>query len=186
MFNALDVVLLVGLMVILGAAFFGGVSRTVSAIFAVYLAAVCAGNFYDGLTEVARRKLDIGKTTGELGFFLLIFLAFSLLFTFVISHWLEGLRMPRWFGVLDSIGGAVLGLLVAGAAVTVAALLLSITVQAMQQVAVHGQGPLVGLVGEQVRGSVLVPLFLHVSPYIRSLIEPWFPGGLPQLLTSVA
>lgn len=186
MLNVLDIVLVLGLMAILGAAFFGGISKTVSSIFAVYLAAVCAGTFYDELTEVARRQLDIGKTTGELSFFLLIFLTFSLLFTFVISHWLQGLRMPRWFGVLDSIGGAVLGLLVAGAAVTVAALLLSITVQALQQVAVHGQGPLVGLIGEQVRGSALVPLFLRLSPYVGSLIEPWFPGGLPRLMTGVA
>lgn len=186
MFNALDIALLVGLMVILGAAFFGGISKTVSSILAVYLAAVCAGMFYDEITEVARRNIAIGKTTGELGFFLLMFLACSMLFTFVIAHWLEGLRMPRWFGVLDSIGGAAVGLLVAGAAVTVAALLLSITVQALQQVAVSGQGPLVGLVGEQIRGSVLVPLFLRLSPLVGSLIEPWFPGGLPKLLTGVA
>lgn len=185
MFNALDLLLLIGLMVIIGAAFFGGISKTISSILAVYLAAVCAAAFYDELTDVARRQMDIGKTTGQLSFFVLIFLTFSLVFTFVISRWLHGLTMPRWFGVLDNIGGAVLGLLVAGTAVTVAALLLSVLVQALQ-VATHGQGPLVGIVGDQVRGSTLVPLFLRLSPYFVRLIEPWFPGGLPQLLAGVA
>ena len=141
MLNALDLLLLVGLMGILGAAFFGGISKTISSILAVYLAAVCAGAFYDELTDVVRKKIDIGKTAGQLSFFVLIFLAFSLVFTFIIAHWLSGLTMPRWFGILDNIGGAVLGLLVAGTAVTVAALLLSVLVQALQQVATHGQGP---------------------------------------------
>ena len=79
-----------------------------------------------------------------------------------------------------------LGLLGAGTAVTGAPLLLSILVQALQQVATYGQGPLGGVVDEQVRGSALVPLFLRLSPYFIQLIEPWFPGGLPQLLAGVA
>ena len=62
----------------------------------------------------------------------MIFLTFSLVFTFGISRCLHGLTMPRWFGVLDTIGVAVLGLLVAGTAATVAALLLSVLVQALQ------------------------------------------------------
>jgi hypothetical protein len=79
----------------------------------------------------------------------------------------------------------VIGLLVAGAAVTVAAMLLSITVQALNQ-ASYGQGPLVNIVGNQIEESALVPFFLRLSPHFIRLIEPWFPGGLPQLLSSVA
>jgi uncharacterized membrane protein required for colicin V production len=186
MFNALDVLLLVGLMAILGAAFFGGISHTFSSILAVYLAAIVAGSFYDDLTNLARHYLTLGKTTGELSFFVVLFLVFSALFTFVISRWLEGMRMPRWFTVVDSIGGAVLGLLVAGAAVTVAAMLLSILVQALNQVALQGQGPLVDLVDGQVQDSALVPFFLRLSPFFLNLVEPWFPGGLPRLLTAVS
>ena len=186
MFNALDVLLLVGLMAILGAAFFSGISRTVSSILAVYLAAISAGAFYDELTDVARNYVSMGETTGQLSFFVLIFLVFSLAFTWVISRWIAGIRLPRSLSVLENIGGAAIGLLVAGAAVTVAAMLLSILVQALQQVATYGQGPLVGIVDDQIQESALVPFFLRLSPHFIRLIEPWFPGGLPQLLSSVA
>ena len=182
MFNALDVLLLVGLMAILGAAFFSGISRTFSSILAVYVAAIAAGTFYDDLTDAAQHYVNMGQTTGELMFFVVIFLCFSLVFTWVISRWLEGIRLPRWFSVLDSIGGAVIGLLVAGAAVTVAAMLLSILVQVLQQ-ASYGTGPLVDMVGGQIEESALVPFFLRLSPHFIRLIEPWFPGGLPQLLS---
>jgi hypothetical protein len=186
MFNALDMILLVSLMAILGAAFFSGISRTVSSIFAVYLAAICAAAFYQDLTDSAQKIVGIGQSTGELAFFVLTFLTFSLVFTFIISRWIEGLRMPRWFGVVDSIGGAALGLLVAGAAVTVAAMLLSIVVQALQQVALSGDGSLVAIIDEQIRDSMLVPFFLRLSPYFTRLFEPWFQGGLPQLLVNVS
>ena len=63
MFNALDVLLLVGLMAILGAAFFSGISRTFSSILAVYLAAIAAGAFYDDLTDIGQHYVGMGQTT---------------------------------------------------------------------------------------------------------------------------
>jgi uncharacterized membrane protein required for colicin V production len=171
---------------ILGGAFFSGMSRTIASIVAVYLAAIVAGSFYDDLTDLVRRWTDMGETTGQLCFFVLLFLLFTLAFTFVISRWLEGVRVPRWLGVLDRLRGTALGLLVAGAAVTVAAMLLSILVQALQQVALTGQAPLGDIVEDQVEGSALVPLFLRLSPYFLRLVEPWFPGGLPRLMDYVA
>ena len=186
MLNVLDILLLIGLLAILGAAFFSGMSRTFSAIIAVYLAAVLAGSFHDDLTTEARRWTSMGETTGQLTFFLLLFLVFSLVFTFVISRWLEGIRVPRWLVVLDRIRGTALGLLVAGAAVTAAGMLLSIIVQALERVAATRQGPLVDIVGDQIDGSALAPLFLQLSPYFLRLVEPWFPGGLPQLMAYVS
>ena len=186
MFNALDIILLVSLMAILGAAFFSGISRTVAAILAVYLAAICAAAFYEDLTDTAQHYVAMGQSTGELTFFVIVFLCFSLAFTFVISRWLEGVRLPRWLGVADSIGGAALGLLVASAAVTVAAMLLSIMVQALHQVAIGGNGSLVALIDAQINDSALVPFFLRLSPYFTSLVAPWFRDGLPQLLANVA
>lgn len=185
MFNALDVLLLIGLMAILGAAFFSGISRTFSSILAVYLAAITAGAFYDDLTDAAQHYVNMSETTGQLGFFVLVFLIFSLAFTWVISRWIEGIRLPRWLSVFDSIGGAAIGLLVASAAVTVAAMLLSILVQVLQQ-ASYQEGPLVEIVDDQIKDSALVPFFLRLSPYFLRLIEPWFPGGLPTLLDTVA
>jgi uncharacterized membrane protein required for colicin V production len=186
MFNALDLILLIALMAILGAAFFSGISKTVSSIFAVYLAAICAAAFYEDLTDAAQEYTAIGQTTGELSFFFLTFLCFSMAFTFIISRWLEGMRLPLWFSVVDSIGGAALGLLVAAAAVTVSAMLLSIVVQALQQVALSGDGSLVSIVDDQISESMLVPFFLRLSPYFTSMFEPWFRGGLPQLLVNVS
>ncbi len=174
------------MLAVITAGFFGGVSRAVSAIIAVYLAAISAGAFYEELTDATRRLVNMGKSTGELAYFVLTFLTFSLVLTFVISRLLDGLALPRRLGVLDRIRGTAIGVLGAGAAVTVAALLLSVLVQALQQISMHGHGPLVNLVHDQVRNSALVPIFLHLSPYFIHLFEPWFPGGLPQLLASVS
>ena len=55
MFTALNLLLLIGFLFIIGAAFFGRISKTISSILAVYLAAVCAWAFHHELTEVDRR-----------------------------------------------------------------------------------------------------------------------------------
>jgi hypothetical protein len=182
MVNIVDATIVTLFMGILTAAFFSGVSRVVATVFAVYLGIICATASYHPMTKTVQGFAQVGSTTGDLTFFLLTFVVFTLCFAMMISQWLEGLRLPRRFAVLDNIGGAAVGLAVSGGALGVSAMLLSFMVRALNAVAMNGQGPLVELVDGQMRDSALVPFFLRMAPFFVEMVRPWFPDGLPSLL----
>ncbi len=185
-FNALDFAILIFFMGIIGLGFFSGVSRVTAAIIAIYFGAIVSAAFYRGITEFVRTELvSIGTRAGQLIFFGITFLVFSILFTIVLSRWLGDLHLPRRFTILDNIGGAALGIVVSGLALTLAALVLTIMLQAINHVTTGGSGPLLGALQDQVRSSSLVPLFLRMAPFFMGAISPWFPGGLPPILSVV-
>src|SRR4051794_14774277 len=96
MFNVLDFLIIVMFLGIIGAGFFGGVTRVTAAIVALYFGAVFAGAFYDPLSEFSRDHLTtMTVQTGQLVFFLLLFIAFSAMMTVVISRWLSDVALPR-------------------------------------------------------------------------------------------
>ena len=183
MFNLFDMLILVCLMAITGVGFFHGVTRVTSALLAFYFGAVFAAAFYEDLADFVRVYIDsMNDSTGDLVFFMLLFLVFSATFTVIVSRWLGDLRLPRRIAVMDNIGGAALGIVVSGLTLTLAAMLLSIMVQALNQVAFAGQGPLVQAMQGSIHRSTLVPIFLNMAPFFTRLLEPWFPGGLPPIL----
>ena len=187
MFNGLDYFIVCTFMAIIGVGFFNGVTRVTAAIFAIYFGSIFAAAFYRPLTSVA---LDVFTTmnrrTGELTFFLLLFGLFSAAFTIIFSRWIGDLRLPRRITVLDNIGGAALGVVVSGLAVTLASMLLAIMLQALNHtVVIAGQHPTLGFLQSEIRGSALVPRFLDVAPFFVRLVAPWFPGGLPPILNAV-
>jgi uncharacterized membrane protein required for colicin V production len=187
MFNGMDFLIIVTFLAIIGAGFFSGITRVTSAIFALYFGAVFAAAFYRPLSNVARDYLTtMEEQTGYLVFFLLLFFAFSVVFTLILSRWMGEVRLPRRIQVFDNIGGAALGVVVSGLAMTLAAMLLAITLQALNQTIVFsGRDAVLTSVREQIDESTLVPIFLRMAPFFGRLIAPWFPGGLPPILTTV-
>jgi len=186
MFNALDIAILVVFMAIIGAGFFGGVTRITAAVFAIYFGAIAAATFYRPVAEFARDQVPMGVRTSWLIFFTLLFVAFSVIFTVVFARWLGDLQLPRRIAILDNIAGAALGLVVSGLALTVAAMVLWVMLQAMNQVALGtSDGPALGMVRGAIEGSKLVPIFLRMAPFFTRVMAPWFPGGLPPILSSV-
>ena len=188
MLNGIDYFIVFTFMAIIGAGFFNGVSRVAAAILAIYFGSVFAAAFYRPLTSLA---LDVFSTmnrrTGELVFFMLLFLLFSTAFTIIFSRWIGDLRLPRRITIVDNIGGAALGVVVSGLAVTLAAMLLAIMLQALNHtLVIGGQDPLLGFIRQEIRGSALVPRFLDMAPFFVRLLAPWFPGGLPPILDAVS
>jgi uncharacterized membrane protein required for colicin V production len=185
MFNGLDFLIIVTFLGIIGAGFFGGVTRVTSAIIALYFGAVFAAAFYDPLADFGREHLTtMTVQTGQLVFFLILFFVFSALMTAVVSRWLGDVSLPRRFQVFDNIGGAALGVIVSGLAMTMAAMLLAITLQALNQTLVFsGRDAMLSSARDQIDGSTLVPIFLRMAPFFARLISPWFPGGLPEILS---
>ena len=187
MLNGIDYVIVFAFMAIIGVGFFNGVSRVAAAIFAIYFGSIFAAAFYRPLTSVA---LDVftsmNRRTGELTFFMLLFLLFSTAFTIIFSRWIGDLRLPRRLTIVDNIGGAALGVVVSGLAITLAAMLLAITLQALNHtIGTGGQDSVLGFMRHEIRESALVPRFLEMAPFFVRLLAPWFPSGLPPILNAV-
>jgi len=185
--NVFDVMIVATFMALVGVGFFNGVSRLAAAIVAVYFGAVLAAVFYRAVTDAAMSIIPgMGRTTGELAMFFLLFLGFSTGLTVMMARWLGGLTFPRRIRILDNIGGAMLGILVAGLALTVSAMLLAVSLQVLNRVAGSGSSPLGNFFENGIERSALVPVFLRLAPYFIRTISPWFPGGLPPILRRVA
>lgn len=187
MLNGLDFLVVFVFIAIIGFGFFNGITKVTYAIFAIYFGTVCSAAFYRPVTELARRLFPtMSKVTGELTAFFLLFLGFSILFTVLLSRWFGDLRFPRRVAVVDNIGGAALGVIVSGLAITLSALALAVMLQALNQTSVvAGQDPILGMVRRQISDSSLVPLFLRMAPFFLRMLAPWFPGGLPPILDTV-
>jgi hypothetical protein len=92
--------------------------------------------------------------------------------------------MSSRFAILDNIGGAGLGILVAGVTIALAMSIMAIMVQVLSQTTSGAGAGMLGVVRGQVRGSELVPVFLRLLPLLTSTIRPWFPGGMPSILAT--
>lgn len=187
MFNGLDIAIIVIFLAIIGLGFFNGVTRVTSAMLAIYFAAIVSAAFYRPASETAREHLTaMSERTGNLFFFVLLFFIFSTFFTFCLSRWLGNLKLPRRVEIADNVGGAALGIIVSGLAVTLAAMLLSITLQALHQtMSVAGSDAMAGFIEGQIENSELVPVFLRLAPFFLQMISPWFPNGLPPILSGM-
>lgn len=183
MLNALDIFIIATFLAVIGLGFFNGVTKVTAAIIAIYFASIVAAAFYRPVTSGARNYIEtMSVRTGHLFFFVVLFFAFSFGFTILISNWLGGLKLPRRIEIIDNLGGAALGVVVSGLAVTLAAMLLSILLQALNQTFGTGGNIMVGFVHDQISHSTLVPVFLKMAPHFVRLISPWFPDGLPPIL----
>jgi membrane protein required for colicin V production len=187
MLNALDVAIVATFLTVIALGFFNGVSKVTSAILAIYFGSIISAAFYRPVTDGARNYVHtMSESTGQLFFFVILFFVFSSAFTFMISNWLGGLKLPRRVEIVDNLGGAALGVVVSGLAVTLAAMLLVILLQALNQTFGPGSNAMVGWVHNQIDDSALVPVFLKMAPHFVRLISPWFPSGLPPILSGGA
>jgi uncharacterized membrane protein required for colicin V production len=187
MINGLDIVIVTLFLGIIAVGFMNGVSRVSSAILAIYFAAVFSAAFYRPVSSQAREFVSsMTPVTSELFFFVILFLASAAAFGAVIQRWLGDLKLPRRIEIIDNAGGAALGVVVSGLAVTLASMVLSIMLHAINQtVSGAGNDSIVDGVRGQIDGSTLVPVFLRMAPFFVQLISPWFPSGLPPILSGV-
>jgi hypothetical protein len=184
MFNWVDYLILISFMVIVGFGFFGGIAKVTAAIVAIYFSSVLAASFYQPTTDAMQRIFSsMSQRMGELVMFVVLFLVFSAVFTWIVAKWTGRIKMPRRAVLMDNIGGVVLGLVLAAMTLTFAGLFLTIVLQALNQtVALTGSGSVLGFLRGQISDSTLLPQFLRMAPVVRGAISPWFPSGLPPIL----
>lgn len=182
--NGLDFAIIFAFLAIIGLGFFAGIARVGAAIVAIYLGSIVAAAFYDTLTDAFRRQVpSVSLAMGQLFVFCVLFLVSSAALWWVVAHTVKGIKLKRRIEIADNLGGAVLGVAVSLLAVTLAAMLLSILLQVLNRTVGAGDAnSLVGSVQGQIRQSVLVPVFLDLTPLFMRVIEPWFPNGIPAIL----
>jgi uncharacterized membrane protein required for colicin V production len=184
--NVLDVFILLMFAGVIAAGFFVGVSRALSAIVATYFGTVMAATFYEPLGGAFKQVVnDINETTANLLAFILLFIFISVGIGYVIIRTVESMSASNRFVILNNIGGAALGGIVAAVTITLAITVTVVLIQALAQSTANAtDGTWLGAIGSQIKGSALAPVFLDLLPYVTRIVEPWFPGGLPPILTA--
>ncbi|CAN5723513.1 hypothetical protein BH23CHL2_BH23CHL2_19100 [soil metagenome] len=182
--NMMDAVIVAMFLAIAGVGFFVGVVRTSSSMVALYLATVIAATFYERLGNLFRGVLD-AMSVGAAHFiaFVILFVGITAMFSYLIETTLHPTSTKRRFAILDNLGGASLSIVIAFVAITMSLAITVILIQAA--IAASGDassGPM-SVVRSQMDVSVLAPLFLRLLPILTAAVRPWFPGGLPPILT---
>lgn len=175
------IVLLYGLIV--GASFVGGLGRVFATLVGLYLAMVMAAFFYHPFSGVIASILrGVSPFTGDLVSFVILLLLGTIAVSLALGRSFVLGRLPRVLGPLNNMSGAILGLVVAVAGTVLAAMIISLSLQAVDRTAsLGGSATMVG-VQRQMEDSSLVPMFLKLAPTFTSSIKPWFPKGLPPIL----
>lgn len=183
MINGLDVLIVVLLATTIVVGFFGGIARLAAMAIAIYLGSVAAARWYVDLAKIGHRHINnFSVETGQFVVFVAIIAVTTLALTPIISRAFGAVRFPRRWEIADNVAGA--GLSVVATALSV--IPMSLVLQALNQTVLNsGGGSTLGGVHRQIEQSALIPVFLRMAPVFVHLISPWFPGGLPPILSVV-
>ena len=186
-FNGLDFAIIFAFLAIIGLAFLAGIVRAAATLLAIYFGTAIAAAFYSDVTDVVQRYVSgMALRTGQLFMFIVLFLISTGVLSVVLSRAFKGFRFPRRLEFIDNLGGAAFGIVGSALAVILAAVLLTVLLQALNHsVGQQSSSAMVGAVDSQVRDSTLLPVFIDMAPFFTQLIEPMFPGGLPPILDGV-
>lgn len=183
--NVLDVIIIAAIGGMIGVGFFVGVSRVTAGIISIYFASIVTATFYGSLASFFESLSEnINPDTADLVAFVIMFVVMTSLFTWLITHSIRASNMVGRFAILNNVGGAGLGIVVAGVAIALSMTIITLLLQVLATTSSGAAGGMLGTVQSQVSGSALAPIFMRLLPILTSSIRPWFPGGLPDILTS--
>lgn len=182
--NLLDVAIMLVFAMLIMAGFFGGIGRVTAGLFAVYFSSIVAAAFYEGLGDMFADSVnEMRVTTGHLMAFMLLFLVMSGAFFWGIGQSIKAVELRRGrFAIMDNVGGASMALVVGALAIAMTISVSVIILGAFNQSAVVNGDENLGALGNQIRGSELVPMFLKLQEPLLVAYRPWFPEGLPPIL----
>ena len=181
--NVLDLIIIgtIGLMV--GVGFFLGIGRVTSGIIALYFSAIVTATFYIPIANVIHGSVtQMNTSTAQLLAFVALFLGMAGIFSAVIARSFHSIALSGRFAILDNIGGASLGILIAAVTIALAMSVTTILLQVLTQTTSQAGAGILGMMRDQVQTSALVPIFLKLLPVLTSTLRPWFPSGLPSIL----
>lgn len=185
--NFLDILIVTLFVVVAGCGFFFGVVRTTSSMVAVYLATVISATFYERFGNLIMDLIGtISEAAAYFTAFMILFIGITTLFTLVIVSTIHPTAMKRRFAILDNLGGATISVAIAFVAITMSLAIMVVILQAAAVAAGDSSGGLMGSIRRQMEASELAPLFLRLLPILTATIQPWFPGGLPPILTDAS
>lgn len=185
--NVLDFMIIAAVGLMVGVGFFLGIGRVTSAMVALYFAAIMAATFYLPISRLIQDVVEaMNPGTSELISFLLLFFGMAILFFSVILRSFRSIALSGRFAILDNIGGATLGILIAGVTVALSMMVTTIVVQVLSETTAGVGTGMLGAMHDQVQTSALAPVFLRLLPVLTSTIRPWFPSGVPSILDAPA
>jgi hypothetical protein len=184
--NILDILILAIFAGVIATGFFVGIGRALSAIVAIYFGTVTSATFYRPFGGAIERAVGgINPDTARLIAFLLLFTFTSVGIGYVIIRTVDSVSTSNRFVILNNIGGAALGIVVAVVTITLSITVTVILIQALAQTSIDAaDGTVLASLRTQIRESALAPVFLDLLPYVTTIVAPWFPGGLPPILTA--
>jgi hypothetical protein len=182
--NLLDIVIIITVALLLATGFFTGVRRIGALLIATYFATIVAAASYTGLADVLLRYVgNISEATAHLAGFLLLLIVMGAIFYFVVSLSIKRVENRRGrLSILDNIGGAALAVVVGVLTIAMTLSVVVILAGAFNQTSIVGGVNNLGVLGDQIRESELVPIFIKLQPAINLALRPWFPNGLPAIL----
>ncbi len=183
MINGLDILIIVALAIAIAVGFFGGITRLAAMGIAIYLGSVAAARWYIDLAKVGHRHINnFSVETGQFVMFVGLIVVTALVLTPVLARTFGAIRFPRRWEIADNVAGAGLGVV----ALALSVIPMSLVLQALNQTVLNsGSGSTLGGAHGQIEQSALIPVFLRMAPTFVHLISPWFPGGLPPILSVV-
>jgi len=182
MVNGFDILIVILLVLTIAAGFFGGIVRFASMALAIYFSAIAAAHWYLDLAAFGHRHFrDFSLDAGRFVMFVAIMAFGTIVLTPVIAWTVGRFNPPRRWQIADNVIGAGLG----GVAIVLSLVPLSLVLQALNQTVLNTGGSTLGGVHDQIERSALIPVFLRMAPVFIHLISPWFPGGVPPILSVV-
>lgn len=184
--NLIDIVLMLAFVGIAALGFLGGTLRLLLVLISLYLAVVVGGLFYIPVALWLFRTFEAmdAFSAQMLAFFLLIIIT-TIVLAVSLIHTFGAAKLPRFVASLDQIGGGALGVITAAFSVILISIILRLFFGFVAQTAAAGAPVWPGMVAlaEQARTSAVARLFLQISAPLFAIIQPWFPSGLPEILT---
>lgn len=185
--NLVDLLIAMLFIGVAAAGFFAGIARMLSVMVGMYFATVLAATFYERAGDIIQDALNqISTGAAEFTAFILLFLVLTVGFAYIIFRTTHPVSPRRRFAIFDSIGGATLSVVVAFVSITMALAITVVMIQAARSTAVGSDVGLMENVDNQIEASSLAPIFMELLPFITLAVRPWFPGGLPPILTEVS
>ena len=182
MIDGLDILIVITLALTIVIGFFGGIVRLASMAMAIYLSSVAAARWYLDLAEIGHRHIyDFSLEVGQFVMFIAILAFGTIILTPAIAWTLGRIKLPRRWQIADNIVGAGLGVV----ALALSVIPMSLVLHALNQTVLNSGGSTLGGVRHQIEQSALIPVFLRLAPLFIQMISPWFPGGVPPILSVV-
>lgn len=166
--------------------FMGGFDKVASTLIGMYVGVVVGAKTYLVLAQNLLAKLfpAMATKTGELVAFLLLVTGISIAVSVALSrNWMIK-RLAVRLGVLNNLAGGAAGIVLAFVSCVLTGLALVVFLHVMNATGELGAGPPFSDLQILLSDSVLMPVFARLVPIVASVITPWFPSGMPELLVA--